>query len=224
MSVVNQTQSNMLEEPSIVAEQFEDAAQQAEASRLGLWTFLATEVLFFGVLFLAYLIYRHAYPADFAEACRHTNLVLGTVNSIILVTSSLTMALAVQSNVGRERKQVVVLLIITILLGICFLGVKAVEYGKDISDQLVPGANFSPALPSHSRLFFFLYWTMTGLHGVHLIIGLAVLSGMTVLANRGKLATDGRQTWLELSGLYWHFVDVVWIFLYPLLYLFGRHL
>jgi cytochrome c oxidase subunit 3 len=215
---------NMPEKPLMLAEQFEDATQQAEASRLGLWTFLATEVLFFGALFLAYVVYWHVYPGDFATACKHTNLVLGTVNSVILVTSSLTMALAVQSDLVRQRKQIVTLLVITILLGTSFLGVKAVEYGKDISDRLLPGANFDPALPPHSQLFFFLYWTMTALHGVHLIIGLGVLLVMTVLAGRGMLLAGGRRTWLELSGLYWHFVDIVWIFLYPLLYLLGRHL
>ena len=215
---------NMFEEPSIVAEQFEDASQQAEASRLGLWTFLATEVLFFGVVLLAYVVYWHVYPADFAAACKRTNLVLGTLNSVILVTSSLTLALAVQSDLARQRKQVVILLMVTILLGASFLGVKVVEYSEDITERLLPGPNFASDLPLHSQLFFCLYWISTALHGVHLIIGLCVLSVMVILAGRGKLMAGGRHTWLELSGLYWHFVDIVWILLYPLLYLLGRHL
>jgi cytochrome c oxidase subunit III len=212
----------MPEENSIVAEQFEDAQQQAEAAHLGMWTFIATEILFFGGLFLAYAVYRHFYFAGFVAGSRRTDLFFGTLNSIILLTSSFTMALAVQAAKENRRRTIAPFLLLTIFLGLSFLVVKGFEYHKDIVDQLVPGAHFNPALPSSAQIFFWLYWTMTGLHGLHICVGLGILSVMTGQARRGKFS-GANHTPVELTGLYWHFVDIVWLFLYPLLYLVQRH-
>ncbi|HEY3932730.1 MAG TPA: cytochrome c oxidase subunit 3 family protein [Verrucomicrobiae bacterium] len=212
----------MPEKNSNVAEQFEDAQQQSEAAHLGMWTFIATEVLFFGGLFLAYFVYRHFYFHEFVIGSKRTDVLFGTINSIILLTSSLTMALAVHAAKENYRRQISRWLLLTLLLGFSFLVVKGFEYHKDIHDQLVPGANFNPALPAQSQIFFWLYWTMTGLHAIHVCIGLGVMSVMTFLARRGKFSAVYR-TPLELAGLYWHFVDIVWLFLFPLLYLVQRH-
>lgn len=209
-------------ENSFVAEQFEDAPQQTEAAQLGMWTFLATEVLFFGGLFFAYALYRHFYYADFIVGVNHTLILFGTINSALLLTSGLTMALAVQA-AGENRKTVIApLLLVTILLGIGFLICKGFEYAKDISDHVLPGPSFDPSLPAHTELFFWLYWAMTGLHAIHMIVGIGILSVMLLLAQHGRFSAQYYNP-LEIAGLYWAFVDIVWIFLYPLLYLIGRH-
>ncbi len=211
----------MREESVIVAEQFEDARQQSEAATLGMWTFLATEVLFFGGLFLAYVVYRHFYYAGFVAASHCTDLLFGTLNTALLLTSSLTMALAIHAAQENATKTTVRFLQLTIALGVGFLVVKGFEYHKDIVDHLVPGAHFDTTLPQGAQLFFWLYWAMTALHAVHLTIGIGVLTVMTWLAKRQRFGSD-YYTPLEVSGLYWHFVDIVWIFLYPLLYLIGH--
>lgn len=208
--------------PQGVAEQFEDAQQQAEASHLGMWTFIATEILFFGGLFLAYLVYRHFYFSEFAAASKRTDVLYGTINSIILLTSSLTMALAVHSAKENYHRQISRWLSLTILLGIAFLVIKGFEYHEDISNHLVPGTNFNSGLPRQSQIFFWLYWTMTGLHAIHVIVGLGVLTVMNFFARRQKFSAN-YFTPLELAGLYWHFVDIVWLYLFPLLYLIERH-
>lgn len=212
----------MPEENSMVAEQFEDMPQQYEVAQLGMWTFLATEVLFFGGLFLAYAVYRHFYAADFIAAIKHTDLFYGTLNSTLLLTSGLTMALAVQAATENRKRVIAPLLLVTIGLGVAFLTVKGLEYTKDVHDKLLPGANFDPTLPPHAQMFFWLYWAMTGLHAIHMIVGIGILSVMTVRARRGKFSGQ-YYTPLEITGLYWAFVDIVWIYLYPLLYLIGRH-
>lgn len=206
----------------MVAEQFEDLPQQTEATHLGMWTFLATEVLFFGGLFLSYIVYRHFYEADFIAAIKHTDIFYGTLNSTLLLTSGLTMALAVQAAAENRKKVIAPLLMVTIVLGLGFIASKGLEYHNDITDHLVPGPNFDPTLPPHAQIFFWLYWFMTALHGVHMIVGIGILSVMTVMARRGKFSAQ-YYTPLEITGLYWAFVDIVWIFLYPLLYLIGRH-
>ena len=212
----------MLERHSIVAEQFEDAEQQSAAAHLGMWTFIATEVLFFGGLFLAYTVYRHFYFDAFAAGSKHTDAVYGTINSVILLTSSFTMALAVQfAKIGRA-KLIVRFLLLTVFLGAMFLAVKGFEYHEDIVKHLVPGPNFDPSLPLQSQIFFWFYWIMTGLHAVHILIGLGVLSAMAFLARREKFSAQYHSP-VEITGLYWHFVDIVWLFLYPLLYLVQRH-
>jgi cytochrome c oxidase subunit 3 len=212
----------MPEKNSNVAEQFEDAQQQSEASHLGMWTFIATEILFFGGLFLAYTVYRHFYFSAFAVGSRHTDVFYGTLNSVILLTSSLTMALAVQAAKENRKNVIAPLVLATIFLGLAFLTVKGFEYHKDIADGLVPGTHFDSGLSPQAQIFFWFYWIMTGLHGLHVLIGLGVLSVMAGLARRGKFSGN-YHTPLELAGLYWHFVDIIWLFLYPLLYLVQRH-
>lgn len=206
----------------MIEEQFEDAQQQNEAAQLGMWTFLATEVLFFGGLFFSYAMYRHFYTADFITGVKHTLILNGTINSVLLLTSGLTMALAVQAASENRKTVIVPLLLVTIVLGLGFLTCKGVEYAEDLSDRVLPGANFDPTLPAHTEIFFWFYWTMTGLHAVHMIVGIVVLSIITLMAWRGKFSAQ-YYTPLEIAGLYWAFVDIVWIFLYPLLYLLGRH-
>lgn len=206
----------------MIAEQFEDAAQQSEASHLGMWTFLATEVLFFGGLFMAYILYRHAYYDAFAGGSRHTDIFYGTLNTGILLTSSWTMALAVHSARDGKNKSTGRFLLLTILFAIGFLVVKGFEYHQDIVEKLVPGSDFDPSLPQRAQIFFWLYWAMTGLHALHVTIGIGLLTAMMWFARQRRFST-GYYTPVEVSGLYWHFVDLVWIFLYPLLYLIDRH-
>ncbi len=207
---------------SAVAEQFEDAAQQYEAATLGMWTFLATEVLFFGGLFMAYIAYRHAYPGGFAAGSRQINLVFGTVNTAILLTSSLTMALAVHAAQGGKTRAVVRYLLATLGFAMGFMVVKGLEYHQDFVEHLVPGRHFTTDLPYGAQIFFVLYWAMTGLHACHVLVGVGLLSTLAWLAHRGRYSTQ-YYTPIEIGGLYWHFVDIVWIFLYPLLYLIDRH-
>ena len=186
------------------ARHFADAAQQHEADRLGMWIFLATEVLFFGGLFLAYAVYRAAYPDRFAEGSRGLDLVLGTTNTAILLVSSFTMALAVHAGGGRPARPWIAA---TALLGLAFLGVKGAEYAGKVRHGLAPGPDLD--------LFHVLYWAATGFHALHVAIGIAILAALA--------ATRPRAIVVEVAGLYWHFVDLVWIFLFPLLYLVDRH-
>jgi cytochrome c oxidase subunit 3 len=203
-------------------EQFDSPAQQQEASRLGMWAFLSTEIMFFGGLFVGYIVYRHAYPHAFDEAGRHTDLFYGTLNTAILLTSSLTMALAVHASEKGRQKWIVRNLLLTVFLALCFLGVKGMEYTEDIHKHLVPGPKFG-LTGKAVELFFYFYWAMTGLHAIHVMIGIGVLSVMAFRAHRGRFNAQ-YHTPVEVSGLYWHFVDIVWIYLYPLLYLLGRNL
>jgi cytochrome c oxidase subunit 3 len=212
----------MIESKITLGEQFENLEQQQEASRLGMWTFLATEVLFFGGLFMGYIVCRYEYLHDFAVASTHTNVLYGTVNTAILLTSSLTMALAVNSAEEGKRKQLVRYLLLTLLFALAFLGVKGLEYKQDFDEHLVPGASFSVPGAPKAELFFYLYWAMTGLHGFHVLVGIGVLSVIAFLSHRRHYSAEYHNP-VEVSGLYWHFVDIVWIFLYPLLYLIDRH-
>ena len=212
----------MSEVRTALAEQFDTLEQQEEASRLGLWTFLATEVLFFGGLFTAYVIYRHAYPQAFAEASRHTSLLYGTINTAILLTSSLTMALAVHAAQESRSKSLFRFLLATIVLAVGFLVVKGLEYHEHFADHLVPGATFALAARPKTQLFFWLYFTMTGLHGIHVLVGIGVLSVLAWMSSRLHFSGE-YHTPVEMAGLYWHFVDIVWVFLYPLLYLIDRN-
>ena len=205
-----------------IAEQFDDMPQQREASTLGMWTFLATEVLFFGGMFLAYQTYRHLYPQAFALASRHTIVLYGTINTAILLTSSLTMALAVRAAQLGSPRSLVNFLQLTVVLGCCFLGVKGIEYHQDLNEQLWPGPHFKTGLPPQAQIFWFLYWAMTGLHAIHVIVGVILLSVVARMAAQGRFS-DYYHIPVEVSGLYWHFVDIVWIYLYPLLYLINRY-
>jgi cytochrome c oxidase subunit 3 len=212
----------MPEKNIAVPEQFDDIEQQREASRLGLWAFLATEVLFFGGLFMAYAVYRMLYPQGFAIAGQHTNLFYGSINTALLLTSGLTMALGVHAIQQNKTKTLVRYLLLTILLGVGFLVIKGLEYFDDMEKHLVPGVSFAlPERPA-SEMFFYLYWVMTGLHTLHLIVGIGLLAAVAFLASRNHYS-DGYYAPVELSGLYWAFVDIVWLYLYPLLYLIHRY-
>jgi cytochrome c oxidase subunit 3 len=199
--------------------------QQRDASSLGMWVFLVTEILFFGGLFLAYTVYRSEYARAFAEASRHLDITLGTFNTAVLIVSSLTMALAVFFAATGRRRALLVFLIATMVLGGVFLGVKAVEYGHKFHDHLVPGPHFRFPGPyaRQAEIFYSLYFAMTGLHAAHMIIGIGILTVLVLQARKGRYG-PAYYTPVEVSGLYWHFVDIVWIFLFPLLYLIGRHL
>ena len=207
-----------------LAHQFESLDQQREAATLGMWVFLVTEVLFFGGLFATYAVYRRWYPDAFAAASHELDDVLGTINTAVLITSSLTMALAVHAAQLGERKRVMMWLAVTMLLGAVFLGVKAFEYYTEFSEHHVPGLGFEfdARYVRQAQLFFSLYFVMTGLHALHMIIGLGVMTVMLWWAWRGTITKEYYSP-IEISGLYWHFVDIVWIFLFPLLYLIGRH-
>jgi cytochrome c oxidase subunit 3 len=226
---------------------FENMEQQREAGALGMWVFLVTELMFFGGMFLAYTLYRTKFPADFASASNHLDLTLGAVNTVVLILSSLTMALAVYSSQVGNRRNLIVCLVITIVLGLTFLGIKAVEYHDKYVDslipgQLIPGRPYKPEVQEHGtpydkhklhllpgatvkhvEMFYWIYFAMTGMHALHMIIGVGLLSVILFFSWRGRYGPEYHNP-VEISGLYWHFVDIVWIFLFPLLYLLGRHL
>lgn len=203
-------------------EQYEEMSQQKEAATLGMWAFLATEVLFFGAMFMTYITYRRAYPQAFAEASHHTIVLFGTVNTAILLTSSLMVALAVHAARLDKIKWVFRFLAIAVFLGLCFLAVKGLEYHEDLNEHLWPGPHFRADLPPESQIFWVLYWIMTGVHAVHVTVGVVLLSIIAWMTSRRRFSA-AYHTPVEISGLYWHFVDIVWIFLYPLLYLIQRY-
>jgi cytochrome c oxidase subunit III len=210
--------------PSAVAHQFDDAEQQSQAVTLGMWVFLVTEIMFFGGLFAGYTLYRVSYPGAFVSASHHLDVKLGGVNTAILIGSSLTMALAVYAATKAKKGALGLFIVLTMSLGLSFLGIKAIEYGHKFEEHLVPGAMFDRALPDsdHQQLFFSFYFAMTGLHAAHMIIGIAVM--VVILTQVVRSDAPGRfAARMEVMGLYWHFVDIVWIFLFPLLYLIGRH-
>ena len=202
---------------------FDSLEQQHEAATLGMWMFLITEVLFFGGLFLAYMLYRIWYPEAWAEGSYQLNLALGTINTVVLIGSSLTMALAVRSAQTGAQRSTVVWLILTMLLGLVFLIIKYFEYAEKFEHHHVPGSNFAfPGPHGHQvQIYFSLYFLMTGLHATHMLIGFGLLSVIAWMAHK-KRFTPEWYTPVEMSGLYWHFVDIVWIFLFPLLYLVDR--
>lgn len=214
----------MSESHSSVAHQFDDAEQQYEASNLGMWTFLITEIMFFGGLFTLFAVYVSIHGEAFAEGSKHLDLTLGAVNTAVLLGSSFTMAMAVRSaQMGRRNGQVAYLAL-TLILGLAFLGIKAVEYGHKFQQHLVPGPNFSFPSPvaQNVQLFFSFYFAMTGMHALHMVVGVVLLAVLLVHAWRGRYTAE-YFTPVEVSGLYWHFVDIVWIFLFPFLYLVARH-
>jgi|YelNatPaOPRAMG01_1025707.scaffolds.fasta_scaffold13341_2 cytochrome c oxidase subunit 3 len=232
-------------------EQYEDRKQQDESYLVGMWTFLATEIMFFGTLFISYAVYRYKYPEAFYAGHEYMNVALGTINTAVLLTSSLTMALAVYFAQKRKRWMQIGMLVITMFLAFGFLGIKFVEYGDKFREHLVPGYNFEwnqadvnrleastapmniiPSLKAGSlpadaaishdaQMYFIIYFAMTGLHAIHVIIGILIMMvfiGM-LMANHPSVRYHMP---MEMLGLYWHFVDIVWIFLYPLLYLIPR--
>jgi cytochrome c oxidase subunit 3 len=208
---------------STVAHHFEDMPQQREAATLGMWTFLVTEIMFFGGLFISYAVMHSLHPEAFGEASKKLSVILGAVNTAVLICSSLTMAFAVRSAQLNQRTPLLMFLVLTIVLGSAFLGIKAVEYSHKIHEHLVPGALFSFEGPygGGAQIFFSLYFVMTGLHALHMIIGIAIMIWLIVKAKRGRFSSEYYAP-VEMAGLYWHFVDIVWVFLFPLLYLISR--
>jgi cytochrome c oxidase subunit III len=212
----------MSDEGALLREPWSDFARQREAGKFGIWVFLASEMLFFGALLLTYAICRIEHPDAFAAAGRETNIWYGTINTAVLLTSSLTMAMASQAAEApaQLRRLVLACLLITALLGVAFIVIKGFEYKEDIEKHLVPGAHFALA-QSGAQLFYGIYWLVTGVHAVHLSIGIALVSRLFWVLHRRELPTRDNPE-LEVTALYWHLVDIVWIFLYPLIYLPGR--
>jgi cytochrome c oxidase subunit III len=213
---------------------FAEPQQQRDAASLGMWVFLATEVMFFGGLFCAYLIYRLKYFGDFGAASKTLAVALGATNTAVLICSSLTVVLAVWAAQTGRRKMLVGNLALTLVLGMVFLGIKGVEYKDKFVEHHVPGPTFSfenepvpghagqYANPAHAQIFFALYFVMTGLHALHMIVGVGVFLWLLAMAWKGRF-TPEYNTPVEIGGLYWHFVDIIWIYLFPLLYLIDRH-
>jgi cytochrome c oxidase subunit 3 len=201
---------------------FHSMAQQLEASTLGMWVFLVTEVMFFGGLFMAYIVYRNMYPHAWIQASHELNWQLGGLNTLVLIGSSLTMALAVRAAMLGQKRGQIINLSLTILLGCVFLVVKYFEYAAKFEHHLVPGPHFNPALEQGAQIFFSLYFMMTGIHAAHMVIGIIMMSIILGMAAKGTFDSEYFAP-VEVAGLYWHFVDIVWIFLFPLLYLLGRH-
>lgn len=233
--------------------QFQTLEQQKDTAALGMWVFLVTEVLFFGGLFMTYTINRHAYSVAFGVASNTLDLKLGGINTVVLILSSLTMAMSVWASHLGKRKQLIGFLVATLVLGSTFLGIKVIEYKQKFDHHLVPGHNFQidyrvqhpaptdspeqiaiekeelekafaldPELNVHAQLYMSLYFGMTGLHALHMIVGAGLLVWLIWESVRGRF-TPQYNTPVEIVGLYWHFVDIVWIYLFPLLYLIDRH-
>jgi cytochrome c oxidase subunit 3 len=205
---------------------FEDMGQQHEASTLGMWAFLATEILFFGGILLAYWVYRVMYPEAWALAGEQQNLLAGGINTLVLIMSSLTMALSVRNAQLNSRRGTVLMLILTLIFGTMFLGIKSFEYHAHWVEGLFPGQNWHwhpegttvAALAPKVQLFMVFYWGLTGLHALHMVVGIGLLLYITARAWRGDFS-DEYYAPVEVMGLYWHFVDIIWIFLFPFLYL-----
>ena len=219
--------------------------QQVDATSFAMWLFLLTEVMFFGGLFTAYLIFRNWYYPAFVAGSHQLNIFWGTLNTAVLISSSFTMAMGVWCAEMRKKSALVLCLVLTFILGIGFLGIKTIEYKEKIEKHHVPGFHYSlnsfvnpqsdkevyeayhdkplaEDMARHTELYFSLYFAMTGMHALHMIIGIAILGFMIVRARAGAYTT-GHITFVENFGLYWHFVDIIWIFLFPLLYLISRH-
>ncbi len=213
-----------METEAPIAHQFDDARQQRHAAALGMWLFLATEVLFFGALFLSYTLFRVNHPQALREASRHTLLLAGTINTAVLIGSSFTMVLAVRAAELRQRAMAARLLFTTAGLGLVFLVIKGLEYRQEITEGLWPGSHFhmEGGDAVHARMFFYLYFLMTGVHAVHVTIGIVILLVFGMRVRRAPSVTP-LATAIDLLGLYWHFVDMIWVFLFPLIYLVDRH-
>jgi cytochrome c oxidase subunit 3 len=205
-----------------LAHHFENMGDQKEATSLGMWVFNAQEIMFFGGLFLAYTVYRNLYPAAFASASHHLSWKLGALNTAVLIFSSLTMAMAVHAAALGKRLQIVGYLFATVFLGGVFLVVKYFEYSEKFEHHLVPGPHFTGAPRGPEEIYFSLYFAMTGLHALHMVIGIPILLTIAWFAWRGQYGPQYHSP-VEYVGLYWHFVDIIWIFLFPLLYLIGAH-
>jgi cytochrome c oxidase subunit 3 len=203
---------------------FDDSAQQFESSTLGMWVFLVTEIMFFGGMFGGYTAYRNMYPDAFSSTSQFMNVTIGAINTGVLILSSFTMVLAVRSAQLGRKKALIAFLIFTLVLGCVFLGLKYVEYHEKWVDHHIPGPGFQYAdsrYVHNAQILFFLYFAMTGMHALHMIVGAGLLTTLIVMAARNRFSSAW-YTPVEMIGLYWHFVDIVWIFLFPLLYLIGH--
>jgi cytochrome c oxidase subunit 3 len=233
------------EHPAYLRHHFESVEQQADTTNFAMWIFLVTEVMFFGGMFTAYLIYRNWYYPAFVAASHQLDVRWGTLNTLVLIVSSFTMAMGVWCAETRRKSGLVLCLILTLILGLSFLGIKTIEYSEKIEKHHVPGFHYSlssftdpqsdplvyaeyhdKALPldmaRHTEVYFSLYFALTGMHALHMIIGIAILVFMIFRAQAGAY-TSGHVTFVENFGLYWHFVDLIWIYLFALLYLISRH-
>jgi len=202
---------------------FADMEQQRDTASFGMWIFLITEIMFFGGLFCSYLIYRFLYPTAFQEGSEHMSLWIGATNTAVLICSSLTMVLAVHAAKTSQRKKIIFFLLLTLIFGFVFLGLKGVEYHEHWVKMEFPGPSFhfEGTDPRHTEMFFVLYFVMTGLHALHMIIGAGMVLFLMYYAYRGHYSAEYHNP-VEIGGLYWHFVDIVWIFLFPLLYLISH--
>ncbi len=213
-----------IKRPSPLQHHFANFAQQYEAASMAMWCFLITEILFFGGVFLAYAIYRDLYPQAFAAGSHHLSIFLGCLNTAVLISSSFTMVLGVHAARMGKRNLTSLYLFLTLVLGCVFLGVKAIEYTEKFVNHLVPNDTFhfhgfeGPGI----RIFYSLYFALTGLHALHMVIGVVILIIILIQNMNGKFSAEYNSP-IDMFGLYWHFVDIVWIFLFPLLYLIGRH-
>lgn len=201
---------------------FHSMAQQLEASILGMWVFLVTEVMFFGGMFMAYILYRNMYPDAWLAGSQELNEVLGGINTLVLICSSLSMAMAVRMAQVGNRKWLINNLVLTMVFGTAFLVVKYFEYAAKFEHHLVPGAHFDPTRDPAQQLYFSIYFMMTGIHALHMVVGLGIMGTILWMAIKNRFSPEYFAP-VEVSGLYWHFVDIVWIFLFPLLYLIGKH-
>jgi len=211
------------EHPPYLAHHFTDIEQQNESGTLGMWLFLLTEIMFFGGLFATYAVYRLKYFEGFHEGSHHLSVQFGALNTAVLIGSSLTMALAVRSAQLGRRKAIILFLILTMVLGVLFIGIKLnFEWSADYHEGLIPwmGFHVEGANAAAVRLFFCFYFFMTGLHALHMVIGLGIMCVLLRMAAKGRF-DSGYFAPVEITGLYWHFVDIIWIFLFPLLYLMG---
>lgn len=211
--------------PSLVRDHFCTAEQQRDTEVIGMWIFLATEVLFFGGVFTAFTVYRMYYWQAFGAGSADMNILLGSINTAVLITSSLTMALAVHSSEAGNRRLLVLFLILTMILGCIFLGIKFTEYYQHYLEHKMPSVWFEYAGPDASKvqMFFVFYYFMTGLHALHMIVGIGVLLVILGRAIAGSFS-DGNYTPVAVAGLYWSFVDIIWVFLFAIFYLQGLHI
>jgi cytochrome c oxidase subunit 3 len=209
--------------PAHLEEQFDEPVQQHSAASFGMWIFLATEMLFFGVLFTSYTVLRVLHPAGFAGASGHTDLLLGSAETAALLTSSITIVVALRAIKLGQRRLASLFLLLTAALGIGFLVIHGFEYHAEWEEHLVPGVHFLQSGPhAHAvELFYCLSYLLTGWHSIHLIIAVSVVLGLAIRVWRGAFGPDHFTT-LELAALYWHLVDIIWMFIFPLLYLIGR--
>ncbi len=208
--------------PSYLRHHFADAQQQRESAKLGMWVFLLTEILFFGGLFCAYAIFRAWNPEMFLNAHKALNVTLGTINTLVLISSSLTIALAIHSLQTDKKRNAIIFLVLTLLFAVTFLVIKYFEYSHKIHLGQLPGKyyTYTGIAGNNPHIFFSIYFGMTGLHALHIIIGIVVIAMMLVKTIRNQFSSE-YYTPVEMTGLYWHLVDIIWIYLFPLLYLIG---